>query len=288
MKHISDIGEYRELIEGCKKFKKTRSNCFLVPGTVERYIQDGRLLYEEDDGGLIIYVDEERYFTGYYIWNIERDFPKIWSSNEKPVCIEELDVNSRRSAEISMIGNELAKQGLKAELINNGISMDLTLNKESIQKNFEVGLNRLSARGLRFTLCQEQHVEQVINLWENFLAVTDVPYDHLKFMDHKDGKVFCVINERNEVCCAAWWRDVKTSREGRHVVTDPRYYRQGLGQTIINAWLVDACNNGKRIARSWVNAENVKSDKMHEKIGFVHDGRTSRQFILNASSAKKL
>ena len=281
MKKIEDFDEYKELVnENKHRYQKVQSNCFLLSDHIKHYIGQGRLYHENLDGGDIFYVDEIRYYNAYYFWGKEHlpQFPYL--NKNKTVCIEELDVNNRRKADIDSINNVLLKRGFKAKPVNHEIMLELEGRDEELRRCLKEDLRKLEEQGLKLVHADEKYAEQVCVLWEASLAPTDLPYDHLKFCDYEDDKVVCLINADAFVCGATWWHDEKKTRGGRHVAVNPLYRRRGLGDALLHAWLVDALDCGISRARGWVADDNIKSDIMHGRVGFVHSGKNSTQYIL--------
>lgn len=283
MYKIKEFSQYKKIIsENKRKCINLQTNCLMLADSIKHYLEEERLYYEEYADGLIIYVDEMRYYTAYYFWEKECPFPDF--STEKKICIEEVDVKNRREDDLKILSSKLAQKGFAAKAVNNEIVMDLKLHKETLLEQVNRDLQELEKQGLRFTFCQERHIEQVISLWENALVPTDLPYDHLKFWKCEAAKVLCIVNKDDVVCCVTWWRDDKGTREGRHIVTNPLFYRRGLGSIMLHAWLADAAKCDLLKARSWVAADNIKSDAMHKKAGFIYSGKTCVQYILNSVS----
>ena len=281
MKKIECFDEYKELIgENKRHYNKIKSNCFLLSDNIKHYIGQGRMYYENLNGGDIFYVDEIRYYNAYYFWGAEylQQFPHL--DKEKTVCIEEIDVNNRRKADIDNMNSVLLKQGFQAKPVNHEIMLDLEAQGEKLRQYFAEDLRKLEEQGLRLVYADERYAEQVCSLWENSLAPTDLPYDHLNFCNYEEDKVLCLVDAEEFVSGATWWHDEKKTREGRHVAVNPLYRRRGLGDALLHAWLVDALDCGMNRARGWVADDNTKSDIMHARVGFYHSGKTSTQYIL--------
>lgn len=283
MKKIECFDEYKELIsENKRHYGKIKSNCFLLLDNIKHYIGQGRMYYENLDGGDIVYVDEVRYCNAYYFWGVDylQQFPRL--DKDKTICIEEIDVNNRRKADIDDMNSVLLKQGFQARPVNHEIILELEAHNEKLRQCFREDLRKLEEQGLRLVDADEKYAEQICSLWEASLAPTDLPYDHLNFRKYEDDKVVCLINAEELVCGATWWHDGKKIRDGRHIVVNPLYRRRGLGDALLHAWLVDALNCGMNRARTWVADNNTKSDIMHGKAGFIHSGKNSTQYILEA------
>ncbi len=59
MEKFRDTEEYYSLVNSVRKeYKPVFTNCYMYSAEAEKYIAQGRLLYEKLQGGILVYVDE--------------------------------------------------------------------------------------------------------------------------------------------------------------------------------------------------------------------------------------
>ncbi len=278
MQQIKDIQAYKELIRANKQRQGTvDTNCFLMPSAFERWIAQGDLYAAEYDNGVVLYADEGAYYTLYYFWKSGEPFADF--TRGKPVVVEELNNRGARDGYLQRIEPLLYGAGFTHFKTNLQLERGLT-DAAEIAALAEEKQAQLSAGQLHCTYCvTAADMRRVVALWESALDVADIPLDHKRVSD--DAKVLCVMTADGRLAAASWWKHTNSTSESRHIVTDSAFYRQGLASTMLSVWLEDACRAGVSRCFTWISEHNFRSLSMYEKMGFVRNDRTSKQYILN-------
>ena len=278
MKKICDLGEYKELMrENKERIGKVEKNCFLMSSSMNKYIEEERLYVETYENGMVLYVDEGRYYNMYYFW--KSDCKMFDFRQDKPVLIEELNNNGSRNEYIEKIESSLFEVGFT--VFKNNLQLELSLKdkKKIIEKQLSEKLQKISAQNLRLEFCTDDDIlEKSIILWQDSLDVTDIPQEHMSLKSN--DKLACILTETREVIATNWWRNSNKNSEGRHTVTHPEYFQRGLASTLLLVWCKDAIDQGVERCYTWVSDTNDRSLAMFKKIGFTPNGRTSKQYIL--------
>lgn len=279
MKKVESLSQYKELLRQ-NKAKRSRmdTNCYLMAGAMEDYIVDGRLYAEEYPQGLAVFIDEGNYFNLYYFWESGMPLPNL--KQEKPVLIEELNNNGSRDPYLSRFEPVLIQAGFSLFKHNLQVAANLKDCGQDLRTRYEEKKQRLEAQGFRIAFCKDEAcMEQVVALWESALESTDVPQSHKVL--NPDNQVLCVFDAENTLCAAKWWHNNGKASEGRHVVTHRNFERRGLASTLQLAWLLDGLDNGAERFMTWIAVTNEASLALHKKAGFLCNGRSSKQYILN-------
>lgn len=278
MKKIQTLDEYKQLIRWNKeRLGKVEKNCFLMSSVMEKYIMEQRLYVQTFEDGLVLFVDEERYYNMYYFWR--PDTKMVDFRQQKPVLVEELNNNGYRDKYIANLEPLLFNVGF--EVIKNNLQLEINLKDKRlfIEKQLNEKIQQLKDKNLRVGLCRDNETfKQAIALWESALDITDIPGEHMSLRE--DDKLVCVFTQEKEVVATNWWRSTNKNSEGRHIVTRSDFFKRGLASTLVLAWCKDACEQGIERCFTWVCDTNFRSLSLFNKLGFTTNGRESKQYIL--------
>jgi len=268
MIQVPDVTSYKALLRGSReRCGKLAGNCLLMTSAIAAFAGAERLYAEELDAGVAFYVDEGRYYNLYYflaphgILQIEQ--------KDKPVIAEVLKSASGGS-------------GDAAERLSGGGFVLHKTNLQMVCDPVEVTRDRAVALAepYSFGMCEEGDKEAVFALWREHLDVTDVPEEH--FHPAPDDRIACIYDASGRVAAAHWWHNSGRISEGRHTVTQPGHYRKGLASVLLSRWIEDAKKAGCSRCYTWVSDRNERSLAMYQKNGFFHNGKISRQYLLQA------
>lgn len=143
-----------------------------------------------------------------------------------------------------------------------------------------VGCQTLMSLGLRLEYCDCPELAEKVNaLWKSQLKPSDIPAEHLDFIDDPQTMVLCAMDDAGNVAGAAWLRFSGSNAEKRHIVTAPEWRRKGVAYALENAVLAECILNGSVSLNTWVDEQNLPSLGLHEKMGYGDTGAVSYQFI---------
>lgn len=278
MQLIENIQEYKNIVRWNKlRFAQTHSNCVALPTSFEGYIRDKRFYAEKYADGIAFFADEDKYLKLFYFWNAEKPFADF--QQEKPVVVEVLNANGNRDAYLSQYEPSLFQAGFKPYRKNNQFSADMWERKAYFEEAYSCKTEELKKKGINLVLCQDlQSFNQAVDLWDAYLEMTDIPYDHRTMDDNV--RILNAVTKEGRVAATVWWSESGQSSEIRHVVTHPDFSRNGLATVLEMGWILHCFETGIKRWTTWVNEENGKSRKLHEKLGFCPNGRSSVQYIL--------
>ena len=259
------------------RFAETHSNCVSLASSFERYIADKRFYLEKYEYGVAFFADEDRYLKLFYFWDAGKPFADF--QKEKPVVVEVLNANGNRDSYLSQYEPALFQSGFRPYRKNYQLSADMRERKAALEKEYSCKTEELKEKGVHLVLCRDlQSFNQVVDLWDTYLEMTDIPYDHRTM--GANSKILNAVTVDGRVAATIWWSESGQNSEVRHVVTRPEFCRNGLATVLEQGWILHCFETGIKRWTTWVNAENSKSQKLHEKLGFCLNGRSSVQYIL--------
>lgn len=278
MERINNLTEYKELIRWNKgRLGSVNTNCFLMAGNMQKYIDEARLYVNKYEDGVTVLLDEGRYYTMYYFWKPDAPFEDFRA--EKPVLIEELDSKGSREGYIAAVEPALYAAGFKRFRNNLQVEADFKDSANTVRDEYDRRLACLNEQNLTLEACGDSDTQkQAIALWETYLDASDIPEDHLTL---KDGDTLMnVLDANRNVVATIWWRVNGKTSECRHTVTRPDHYRKGLATMLNYAWIKQSIEAGAVKWMTWISDKNYRSLATYGKIGFVENGKTSKQYIL--------
>ncbi len=279
MELIDTIEYYDDLIREKKEsFGKLRSNVFSQKEHLKKYLVLGRLYVENYPDGLFFFLDEENYYRAFYFWSRERIMFTRYDY-DKPVLLEEPDMNGLRKTEIYQIGTDLQRCGFCFHKTNSRYEMDLKGVSPEENKAFIDEICKKEQ--LRLTYCTEERQKRgVLKLWDESLDFVDIPWDRRLFQN-KGESVACLINEAGDVVSTYRWELIGKNRcEGHHLVTQENYRQKGLARVLYREWQNNAIACGTNVLTSWIDDKNDASIRLHEDLGFHKTGKVCAQYLL--------
>lgn len=279
MEKIETIEQFKALKTKAKELHgKLDTNCYLTNGGMESIMRVQNLYYAEFEQGLVLYADEGSYYRILYFLDSSQPLPDM--RQDKMIEIEEPDSFGRRAKYLDAFFAKLEAAGWKRVARNVQVSSTLQDKAEQITSDYEGALQAVEVQGLHLVNCPERHADRVVELWRGWLHETDIPIEHVHFLDDPKQRVVVVLNDDDFVCATNWWRFAGKSCEIRHTVTDPAFYQRGLGYLLQCAAMKDALDNGCTSIFTYIDDTNYRSIKMFEKAGIVENGRTTVQYAL--------
>ena len=286
MEIVESIDQYKSLKSAVKqRCGSLASNFFLTSGGLSRILELQGLSYVEYPQGLVMFADEGTYYRAFYYLDPNRPLPDI--SQDKMVVIEELDNNGKRDEYLSDFFAKLEAGGWQRVARNVQVYSSLDNRGDEIRDKFRRAQDNLIEQGFHIEECPERHVDRVISLWKEWLRKTDLPSEHMGFIGDPSQTVICVLNDNDEVCGTNWWRLQGGVCEIRHTVTNPRFYKRGIGYAMQLVAMADAVDIGCRGVFTYIDDRNYRSLAMFEKAGIVENGRITVQYSLERSDNGK-
>lgn len=279
MEFLTNIDQYKALKDAARqRCDSLSSNCFLTSGGIASIMQRQGMGYREFPQGLVLYADEGSYYRVFYYLDPNADLPDMTA--DKKAVIEEPDSAGRREKYLKSFFQKLENGGWQRIARNIQVYSELADRAEQIRADHTAAIARLSEQGIVLEDCPERHVERVIELWKGYLHETDLPVEHIGFLNDPTQRVVCALDGSDYVCGVSWWRMAGGNCEIRHTVTDPQFYKRGIGYALQTAAMVDALDGGCRGVFTYIDDRNYRSINMFRKAGIVENGRTTTQYSL--------
>ena len=248
MKKVENISEFLSLVEANKTVNSPiRTNCFIMPATMEKYINEGRLFHLGFDKGLVFLLDEGTHYVFYYFWN--KNAPLESFEADKDMIIEELNNRGRRDEYLAAFEEEIGNCGFVPFKSNLRLEMDLLAEHNNLLKVYNESLKRLEEEGLTIEMCRnEEDYARAVALWDERLELGDVPLEHRV---QQPGDKLILVYDGDNIAAGNWWHTSGKSTEGRHTFTHKDYGRRGLGSLVLTAWYLAAYDEGATKAYGW-------------------------------------
>ena len=283
MEPIESIEQYKSLKAAAKqRCGNLASNFFLTSGGLSRIMELQGLSYVEYPQGLVLFTDEGSYYRVFYFLDPDQPLPDL--RQDKKVVIEELDNNGKRDEYLNGFFAKLEAAGWERIARNVQVYSSFDDRDDEIRVEYNRAQDNLKEQGFHIEKCSERHVDRVVSLWREWLHETDLPREHIEFFGDPSQVVICVLDENDEVCGTNWWKLQGGVCEIRHTVTDPRFYKRGIGYAMQLAAMVDALDNGSRGVFTYIDDRNYRSLAMFRKAGVLENGRTTVQYSLERSN----
>lgn len=273
MDKFIDIEQYNGLINNAKKeYKPVVTNCYIYSSEIEKYIRQGRFLYEKHVGGLLIYIDEVTYYRAYYYWNV--DYALEIDKKDKCVAVTHI-YNEGKSEKLIQMEGKLLKAGFHMGDLMDYMQAERYLYKKNLEMYLPMAERIFHDAGLEVKVPTIEMIHQIRNCQAQMETIPyyEIPYmsDEEMYRAGQEGKMTCVINKEGKVC-AVWAILFPNSTHGWVGIL--REYRKFSGIAIIQRKdpLLYAEKNNLNMTTA-ISEANEQSMKFHIRLGYRPTGR---------------
>jgi len=283
MLNITSVAQYQELVTVAKAERKARTtNCCLFPEAIQRYIDFGRFYYETCEAGVVFYSDEGKYYEGYYYLNPNETFKLL--PKDKPVCIQHLYVQGKKSDKVLHIEQNLARVGfvLEDQMFHIRGNPEEILSK--IEPLVKTAKTVMAKKGYRLCAVREDMLEEVWDIQRN---EPEIPYYQLPFTSKEEtiqaaeeGLFQGIVDSENKLCAVRWAFIESNSVYGWAAVRNGYKDINGWGLVFAEQAMKYAIAHELKVS-GWIDVKNIHSQKYHEKLGYKQTGRYVDRWILS-------
>ncbi len=283
MEKFRDTEEYYSLVNSVRKeYKPVFTNCYMYSSEAEKYIAQGRLLYEKLQGGILVYVDEMAYYRTYYYWNLS--YPFIFQKKDKPTVIVEL-YSVAKNRKLLTMEEHLFKAGFRMEDKMRSVEADCEIMKKRLDKYLPMSERMFNGMGLKMmapTMSMIPQIKECLAQMET-IPFYELPYisDAERLTEGLEGRLICVVDKERKVC-ALWECPFANSTYGwSGILKEYRIFSGIFALQQREALLYAQKHNLNLIG--WISEANTKSINAHMQIGFKWADRYMEYWILNAA-----
>jgi len=260
------ISNYEEFAELQKKYPRTLTNDYMMPGEVRKLIEHGKLSSIADDRGLFTLVERDGFCK--LIFRLQDD-SAVLPSIDKPIAVYLVYREGKSPTD--------AEKWLAAQGFAHSVKLERyvckTMNNEQLTIN-SVGEN--FAKNAKFQFDKSIEIATVDEtysmLYQHFGAEEmDLPPRDM-FLDEStyciradDGGLLGVIYDMGHT---------------RIIAVSPTARGQGIGGKLYRAYMAQAMRDNKNpIFYEWVRPDNSASIAMFRKLGFERDSLVTDCYI---------
>ena len=172
--------------------------------------------------------------------------------NKCTTLVEEIDNNNSRVEYLQKIEFQLNEAGFELFKKNVQVELSVSDNFEAIQQNLRDRLASLDEQGLTYVICDEEELyKEAVALWYSALDATDIPSCHTVLKE--DNNLLCIVARDGKIASTNWWKVNGVVSECRHTVTNPNYYRRGLGSLTLLLWITMVQKQGVKKCITWIH-----------------------------------
>lgn len=264
MDSFDSYEDYISVIDRIKRqYKPVVTNCYLMRNEITRYIEQNRIFYETEEGGVLIFVDEIAFYSLYYYWNIS--FQVMLASTDKMIVSKTLFMNQKRPDQISMdeLLNETGfvfgarmREAVKARPYSD--SALLNISKRIFDSS---GLRIVGADWNMIS-----RIREIISV-DDELRSYEIPYmtDEEIVKAGQEGTFVCVLNKSDDLV-AIRCNVTETSSNGYMRILDEYKARYGIAAVLLEYSDSRGERKGVKIS-GWIEEDNEKSVRLHMEMG---------------------
>lgn len=282
MKSVASINEYLNILKDVKnKYSPIYTNCYMFKPEIERLIHQGRLSYEETEGGVVFYSDESTHYQAYYHVNISRKFEI--SKKEKDVLIRNIYVDGRKNGKLEEMEARISETGFVLEDRMGQIEGKPETILENIKRPYRISNRFLTAEGFQLTTASKDMLDEIRKMQ---LEIEEIPYYQFSYYSDEElmeeiaqGHLMCILSPEQEICAVRHFFIEGTGIYGWVAVKEAYKKKYGMAVVFSEYMLNYAVEHGLK-PMGWITDTNSASIQYHTKIGYHWTGRYMDEWLL--------
>lgn len=284
METLSSLEEYKSILrEGRTRSRGGYNNMYLDIASIKRYLSLGRLYYELNDAGLILFTDEEQYYRMYLQCN-PQGVVSI-SAQDKPILIRNIYKESGKPDILGQMEDALERQGFtlydqSVQILAQPLTME-----DTVRKKCDMAMSFLKRANIEIIYANSTHLDEIISLRnvEPELKPYHFFYQTREEMlqDIEKGYYRCAVNGQGEICAAQHFTVENGTLQGDWLAVKEEYkVKYGIGTAMAYHSFLYAIKKEIPNYYGWVVRDNVKSLKYHRTIGYTISEKLADEWLL--------
>lgn len=286
MRKVGSLQEYYALVNGAKsRHGSLKTNCILFPDALDRYIQLGRLLWEELDAGMMFYSDEETFYQAYFY--INPSLPFSVSRKDKPVLLQNVYKGEKKPWVLSM-EKALQNSGfvLQDPLMHGVVPDDSHV--QQIRKTARLIERIFQKEGLTYAKLRRDQIPEMLAFRK---TIDEIPFYAFPYftddelMEEAEAERLCCIMDRDGRIIGARHLIVNGKKAYGWVGVEEKYKTMyGVATMfLLHAFDYFYANGVKMCA--WVKSRNTPSIQYHERLGMEWTGHMEDEWLLDGTDS---
>jgi len=272
---LKSVDEYKEMRRRIRRgSSKLFTNITFFGNYLERYIQNGRALYQEFKNGFLLMLEEEKYYKLY-----------LYTDAEQELSIEKMEKKVVFRYTYRKDNNEECPPYIEEWLSRNGFRKDGTsvyahANVEDIYNKcleIEPFVKKLEAKGFSYKQLEPGCYDAV----EKMLISTEKIRDYQLECsgDEVIKTCYAIVDSKENLCAVCMWLPEGEGATVGNMVKD-EYKKLGLAPMLTyytNKWLRD---NGIKQSYGWIYVDNQDSLNYQTKLGVKFENKYMDDWVL--------
>lgn len=284
MEKVVSIENYKCLWkEGRLRSKDGYNNFYLNFDEAQRYCALGRLYYEMQDSGLIIFTDEESCYRMHVL--LRPDAPIVFYRQDKPLLFRNIYKENMKTDAQTALERILEKQGFALEDSSVQILARPLENQKEIREKYEKAAAFLNRMKIQITYAKEENLEEIEKIRDDEPALK--PYHFLyrtkeeTLQDIRNGYFRCAVDDKGRLCAVQQFSVVNRTVQGNWLAVKEAYkVKYGIGTAMAYHSFLYAIERGIANYYGWVVRANKKSLAYHQAIGYTLTDKIADEWIL--------
>lgn len=284
IKELRSIEEYKNLLKEFRTVcRRPFSNIYFMPEDLERYIDMGRASYEKEEYGIILFLDEDRYYRACLYVDEKQKFEI--PARDKRILVRNIYRTRQKNDGLEAIRERLKILGFKQE----GTSVQIQGNPNELLLNFksiEKYAKEMEKRGYWCIIPDFSRFKEI----EDMIIESGIIKDyHIIYRTEEEkkaltpGTYLCMVNNRYEICAASILNInlMEGICQDGIIVVQEKYKMKGFAPIMAYQRYKWLCNNNIQNIQGWILTHNEPSLKYHKSLGFRFIDKYSEEWLLD-------
>lgn len=284
MKQLANLEEYKAVLKACKpKYRGGFNNLYLGVDAINRYLSMGRMYYEENDAGIIFFLDEGSFYK--VSMCVNQQIPFLIAPMKKKLLVR--NIYKQKPEDWEAIENTLKKNGFDktASVLQIQANVNELFEKNKKVEKFFAFMNK---GGYRCITAEADMLDEIQNLIIRSRIIKDYHIDYRTPEETKEDlekeSYLCIVDRQGKVCAGSYALIKNGIAEGVAIAIDEQYKMSGFAPILSYERCKRLKEKGITNIQGWVLADNDASIKYHKSIGYQFTGRYADEWILNKAT----
>lgn len=283
MNKVDSIEQYKDLLarSKTKAGKRLVTNSYMFTRDIQRYIDLGRLYYEEWESGIVFYSDEDSHYRCYF--HVDPSGTVAIGKKDKLLLAQILYRKSKSAKELEMTG-KLEEAGFFLQDIMDYITVDQFQCIKKTEPLIKYIHGLLEEGHLTFRTVLPTELDKFREFQKH---IAHIPYFQLTYhspeeyeLAIREHRAECVVDRDGNLCAAHYFDAENGNSGGWYAIKEEYQKAYGIVMLFSYSAMDYAIKHNIKNVYGWVARDNTESIKFHKKMGFVWQDRAMEEWVL--------
>lgn len=288
MQPVHSIEEYYSLINAAKaRCGMLKTNSAMFPDSVQRYIDLGRMLWEESVSGIVFYTNEEAFYQAYYY--VQPETPFVIEKKDKPVLIQNVYKGEKKPWMLQVEESLRASGFAWADTLKHGVFTGYAQIPQ-IRRSIKPIERIFRKEGFSYAPLKREQIPEMLAFRS---TIAEIPFYQFPYFtddelaEEAEAERLCAVTDAGGTLIAARHLIVN-GKKAYGWVGVAEQYKTAYGMAMMFlGHALDYIEKHDVKMCAWVDMKNTPSLQYHERLGTEWTGHMEDEWLLESDGETK-